>query len=437
MQAQIQKEEQNSLKKNNYYILNFNEKISYFISNIISIYKKNKEILINTIFFDEESLNLIFISFLESTYYLTVIPVSPSMNKLLELPIVFPKKEEFSLKNMILSEDKKHIVLLNYESNKLFIIFDYFQKINLYDKIVLENSYSNKKYKIIDIKFNYNIPPKINKVDDSLVDKEIDIILYGIKCNNKNLSIFNSKYLNQEFNIFFNEPYINFQFVNNSNSKGYDLYIMNSFGNFLLVKDIHDIKNIPKSDKSELFQKIKIYNKIVQNINTIPILSKIEYIQFYFQPQNSANDKIQVKNIAIVIRLNTNTFEIGALVNNKLFLFKKYCFDDTNNSNNNKEEIKDIIPRKNYINQYLIKTNKSLYLLDVTSLDNLFIPLTGDYISKDQKKQEILLNINEMISNITLSKLLNLPLNQDNNYYSIIYNFFQGNIFFSRKYLFY
>ena len=301
MQAQIQKEEQNSLKKNNYYILNFNEKISYFISNIISIYKKNKEILINTIFFDEESLNLIFISFLESTYYLTVIPVSPSMNKLLELPIVFPKKEKFELKNMKLSEDKKHIVLFNDESNKLFIIFDYFQKINLNDEIILENSYSNKKCKIIDIKFNYNISPNINKVDDSLVDKESDIILYGIKCNNKNLTIFNSKYLNQEFNIFFNEPYINFQFVNNSNSKGYDLYIMNSFGNFLVVKDIHDIKNIPKSDKSELFQKIKIYNKIVQNINTIPILSKIEYINFYFQPQNSANDKTQVKNIALMI----------------------------------------------------------------------------------------------------------------------------------------
>jgi hypothetical protein len=162
-------------------------------------------------------------------------------------------------------------------------------------------------------------------------------------------------------------------------------------------------------------------------------LSKIEYIQFYFQPQNSANDKIQVKNIAIVLRLNTNTFEIGALVNNKLFLFKKYCFDDTNNSNNNKEEIKDIIPRKNYINQYLIKSNKSLYLLDITSLDNLSVPLTGDYISKDQKKQDILLNINELISNITLSKLLNLPLKQDNNYYSIIYNFFQGNIFFIKK----
>ena len=350
------------------------------------------------------------------------------MNKLLELPIVLPENEKFSFKNMKLSEDKKHIVLFNDGSNKLFIIFDYLQEINLYDKIVLENSYSNKEYKIIDIKFNCNnISPKINKSDDSLIDNESDIILYGIKCNNENLSLFNSKYLNREFNIFFNEPYIDFQLVFNSNSRGYDLYIMNSFGNFLIAKDINDIKNIPKSDKSELFQKIKLYDKIIQNIKVAPILSKIKYIKFYFQPQNS------VKNIATVIRLNINTLEIGAIVNNKLFLFKKYCFNDSSISNNDREEIKDIIPRKNYINQYLIKSNKNLYLLDATSLDNLCIPLTGDYISKDQKKQDILLNINEMISNITISKLLNFPLNQDNKYYSIIYNFYQGSIFFIKK----
>ena len=428
MQAQIQKEEQNSLTKYNYYILNYNEKISHFISNIISIYQKNKEVLIDTIFFDEESLNLIFISFLKKNFYLTVIPVSPSMNKLLELPIELPEDEKFLFKNMKLSEDKKHIVLLNDGSNKLFIIFDYFQKINLYDKIVLENSYSNKEYKIIDIKFNCNnISPKINKSDDSLIDNESDIILYGIKCNNENLSLFNSKYLNREFIIFFNEPYIDFQLIFNSNSRGYDLYIMNSFGNFLVAKDINDINNIPKSDKSELFQKIKLYDKIIQNINVAPILSKIEYIKFCFQPQNS------VKNIATVIRLSINTLEIGSIVNNKLFLFKKYCFNNSSISNNDREEIKDIIPRRNYINQYLIKSNKSLYLLDVTSLDNLCIPLTGDYISKDQKKQDILLNINEMISNITISKLLNFPLNQDNKYYSIIYNFYQGSIFFIKK----
>ena len=434
MQAQNQNEEQDNLTKYNYYNLNYNEKISNFISNIINIYKKNKEILIKTIFLDEESLNLILISFLKGTYYLTVIPVSPPMNKLLELPIVLPEKVKFSFKNMKLSEDKKHIVLLNDENDKLFIIFNFFQKINLYDKIVLENSYSNKKYKIIDIKFNYNnISSKINKKDDSLVDNENEFILYGIKCNNENLSIFNSKYLNQEFNIFFDEPYIDFQFVYNSNSRGYDLFIMNSFGNFLVAKDIHDIKNIPKSDKSELFKKIKIYDKIIQNINTVPKLSKIEYKKFYFQPQNYTYDKIEVKNIEMVIRLNINTLEIGALVNNKLFLFKKYCFDDNKKNNKDKEEIKDIIPRKNYINQYLIKSNKSLYLLDVTSLDSLCIPLTGDFISKDQKKQDILLNTNEIISNITLSKLLNLPLNQNNNLYSIIYNFYQGNIFFIKK----
>jgi len=430
MQAQNQNEEQDNLTKYNYYNLNYNEKISNFISNIINIYKKNKEILIKTIFLDEESLNLILISFLKGTYYLTVIPVSPPMNKLLELPIVLPEKVKFSFKDMKLSEDKKHIILLNDENDKLFIIFNFFQKINLYDKIVLENSFSNKKYKIIDIKFNYN---KINKNDDSLVDNEDEFILYGIKCNDENLSIFNTKYLNQEFNIFFNEPYIDFQFVYNSNSRGYDLFIMNSFGNFLVAKDIHDIKNIPKSDKSELFKKIKIYDKIIQNINTVPKLSKIEYKKFYFQPQNYTYDKIEVKNIEMVIRLNISTLEIGALVNNKLFLFKKYCFDDNKKNNKDKEEIKDIIPRKNYINQYLIKSNKSLYLLDVTSLDSLCIPLTGDFISKDQKKQDILLNINDIISNITLSKLLNLPLNQDNNYYSIIYNFYQGNIFFIKK----
>ena len=422
MQGEIQQEQPIMNNLNNYYFLNYNEKLSLFISNIIESYKNNKnmDISISSIFLDDELLNLIFVSLSKNTIYLNIIQVSQLENKFKEIELVIPENIKFNFGNIKLSEDKKHLVLFNVEKNKIFIIYDYYKKINLVNKIELDNFYENKKDKIIDIKFNKTI---INN----------DIILYGINCDNFNLSIFSNKYINKEFKISFNEPYIDFQFVNNLNSS--DLYIMNSYGNITFIKNINDIKNIPKSSNSDLFQKIKIYDKIVHNINIFPQISKCEYIKFYFQSQNDLNEKIKnIQNILCAIRITPFILEIGALINNKLFLFKKYCFNSNYIDNDNQNEIiNEIIQRYNYSNQYLIMSDKNLYLLDISNFFNLSLPLMDNYSNNEQKKQDILIIINEIISKITLSKLLILPLEKNKNIFSITYNFLKGNIFFIKK----
>ena len=430
------KQNENSKPINNYYILKYNENLSSFISNEIELYKKNKnkEIFINSIFFNEELLNLIFISYSNNTYYLTSISVTSQENKIKEIQLTIPAGIFFKFAGHIqLSEDQKHIVLFNEEKNKLFIIFNYIQKINLNNNIILDNYYENKDNNIINIKFN-NTNLSVNK-DKSLIDK--DLIIYGINCINNKLSLFSNKYLNKEFQIYFNEPFIDFQILNNDMG-GYDLYIMSFYGNFKYIKNINDSNNIPKSDKSEFFQKIKIYNKIVYNINNSPFLFKNEFIKFNMQTQTNINENIEgYSNIISALRCSKNMIDIGVLINGKLFIIKKYYLgkEEEQDSTSNEEIINDIIPINNIINKYIIKTNNNIYFLDIPSLFNLCLVLTGknnDDNNSEQTKQELLLSINEIISKINLRIILKLPSNK-NNTPPIIYNFYKGSILFIKK----
>ena len=418
--------EDNINNRNNYYFLKCNENLSSFISNIIDFYRKNKnkDIFINSIFFNEEMLYLIFISFSNQKYYLTFIPVTSQDTKIKEIELIFPKKCIFKYERIQLSEDKNHLILFNIEKNKIFILFNYAKRFNLEDKILLDNYYENLKNKIIDVKFNYH--NSSTDKDNSTYQK--DLIIYGINCNNSNLSLFNNDYLNKEFQIYFNEPFMDFQFVNNS-SGGYDLYIMNSYGNIRFIKNIQDIKNIPKSDKNELIQKVKIYDRIVHNISNCPMLLKNEFIKFYFQPQNNINETIKKEtNIISILRMSSDILDIGVLINGKLFLIKKYYLDKEKDDKD-KENFNSIIPINNYLNKYLIISNNTIYLLDIPSLFNLYLPLSeNNSYNEEQKKQSILLIINEIISKMTLSVVLQLPLKNDINF-SINYNFYQGSIF--------
>ena len=432
-----QKQNGNSNSINNYYILKYNENLSTFISNEIELYKKNKnkEILKNSIFFNEELLNLIFISYSNNSYFLTAISVTSQENKIKEIQLIIPKGILFKFGgNIELSEDEKHIVIFNEEKNKLFIIFNYIQKINLNEKIILDNYYENKEDNIINIKFN-NLNLQNDGEKSLIIDK--DIIVYGINCTNNNLSLFNNKYLNKEFQIYFNEPFIDFQIINNDIG-GYDLYIMGSYGNFKFIKNINDFNNIPKSDKSELFQKIKIYNKIAYNINNSPYLFKNEYIKFNIQIQNNINEKIEgYQNIINVLRCSKNMVDIGVLINGKLFIIKKYYLgkeEENDDDSNNEEVISDIIPINNIINKYIIKTNYNIYFLDIPSLFNLCLILKGKNNDKnpEQTKQELLFLINEIISKINLRIILKLSSNK-NNIPSIIYNFYKGSILFIKE----
>ena len=317
MESIISSEQENhySNTKNNHYFLKYNENLSNFISNTIEYYKKNKnkEIFMNSIFFNDDSLYLIFISYSDASNYLTIIQVTSQENNIKEIELIVLKGKIFMFGSLKLSEDKKHLVLFNKERNKIFIIFNYIQAIKINNKIILENYYENEKNNISDIKFNSSLE------QNSLIDK--DLILYGIYCDNNNLFLFNNKILNKKFQIYFNEPFLDFQIISNING-GYDLYIMNYFGNFKYIKNINDIKNIPKSDKCELFQKIKIYDKIAYNINNYPMILNNKFIKCYFQPQNNLNEKIMKSiNIAIVLRAGFNILDIGVLINNNIFIY--------------------------------------------------------------------------------------------------------------------
>ena len=431
-----EKQNENSNSINNNYILKFNENLSSFISNEIESYKKNKkkEIFINSIFFNEELLNLIFISCSNNSYFLTLISVTSQDNKIKEIELIIPKDIFFKYGgNIKLSEDQKHIVLFNEEKNKLFIIFNYIQKINLNEKIILENYYENKeKNSFINIKFN-NTNLKNDK-DKSLIDK--DLIIYGINCTNNKLSLFNNKYLNKEFQIYFNEPFIDFHIINNDKG-GYDLYIMNTCGNLKYVKNINDSNNIVKSDKSVLFQKIKIYNKIAHNINNSPFLHNNEHIKFYLQNQNNLNEKIEgYNNTYNVLRCSKNIIDIGILINGKLFVIKKYFLEkeEKGNDNGKEEIIEKIIPVGGILNKYIIKTNNNIYFIDIPSLFNLWLVFKGknNDNNPEQVKQELLFSINEIISQINLGIILKLPSNK-NTIPSIIYNFYKGSILFIKR----
>ena len=406
----------------NHYFLKFNENLSIFISNLIDNYKrvKKKEIFINSLFFNDESLYLFFISYSNFKYYLTIIHVTSQEDNLKEIELIIQKQIIFKYGNIKLSEDKKHLVLFNDQRNKVFIIFNYIQTIKINDKIILDNYYENNKHKIIDIKFNLSFEAQ-NSIDKN-------IILYGIYCNNDYLSLFNNKVLNKEFQIFFNEPFLDFQIINNING-GYDLFIMNYYGNFKYIKNIDDINNIPKSDKSELFQKIKIYDKIAYNINNCSMLLNNKFIKFYFLPQNVINDKTMKSiNIVTSLRATSNTLDIGVLINNNLFIIKKYNLSNKENDDINKEKLDEIMLFNNLLNKFIIKSNYGIYFLDIPYLLNLGLVLKeNNSDNNEQMKQEMLLTINEIISHISLSKVLNLQLKNNNNI-SIIYNFYGGSI---------
>ena len=426
MESIISSEQENYYPKtqNNHYFLKYNENLSNFISNTIEYYKKNKnkEIFMNSIFFNDDSLYLIFISYSDASNYLTIIQVTSQENNIKEIELIVPKGKIFMFGSLKLSEDKKHLVLFNKDRNKIFIIFNYIQAIKINNKIILENYYENEKNNISDIKFNSSLE------QNSLIDK--DLILYGIYCDNNNLFLFNNKVLNKKFQIYFNEPFLDFQIISNING-GYDLYIMNYFGNFKYIKNINDIKNIPKSDKCELFQKIKIYGKIAYNINNYPMILNNKFIKCYFQPQNNLNEKIMKSiNIAIVLRATFNILDIGVLINNNIFIYKKYYLNEKEKEkdNINEEKIEEIMSLNNILNKFIIKSNLSIYVLDIPNLLNLCLILNKNNSENDEQiKQEMLLEINDIISKISLSMVLKLPLN--NNNITIIYNFYRGSIF--------
>ena len=58
-----------------------------------------------------------------------------------------------------------------------------------------------------------------------------------------------------------NESIVDFQIIKKGNE--YDLFLFEKTGNFKVIKNIEDINNIPKSDKSDLVQKIEIYDTIL------------------------------------------------------------------------------------------------------------------------------------------------------------------------------
>ena len=432
MKSEILSKEKNEnyIFQKNYYFLKYNETLSSYISNEIDVYRKDKrkEIFQNSIFFNEELLYLIFISYSKEKYYLIVIDLTSQGNKTKEIELNISIKNFFDFGNIELSKDEKHLVLLNREKTKLFIIFNYAKEIEMKEKIILENYYENTENTIKDIKFN-NTPSK-NR-ENSLLNE--DIILYGINCTYNNLSLFSNKFLNREFQINFNEPFIDFQIVKNEMG-GEDLYIMNSFGNFKCLKNINDIKNIPKSDESQFFQKIKIYNKIAYNINNYQKIIKNEFIKFYFQVQSNVDKKMdKFKSMINVIRCTKRVIDISILTGDKIFVIKRYCLDEEEECGNNEENISKIFPINNICNVFIIKSNKNIYLLDVPNLVNIgLISNWKGNENVEKKKQEVLIEINEIISKTNLSIVLKLSTSK-NNIPSIIYNFYRSNILCIKK----
>jgi hypothetical protein len=122
-----------------------------------------------------------------------------------------------------------------------------------------------------------------------------------------------------------------------------------------------------------------------------------------------------------VIRTLNNSIDIGILFNNKLYVIKKYNLDI-----NDEEIIEKIIPINNDLNKCLINTNKNIYLLDIPSLSELFLP----FALKENKcnSQYFILAINEIINKINFSLLLNLPSKFDNKFFAINYNFYNNNL---------
>ena len=399
----------------NYYYLKNNQKITQYISNIIESLVKTRQnqILLPTPIFireDNSSFITLFFFLLSPFLYLLFISLANyNENKIKEVKIEFKREKNFSLGEVILSFDKRHMIFLNEDKNKAFILLNFVDEIILNNKDSIElkdnNYFEIDKGKILEIKFN-----KIEDIDD--------IVLYAIYCDNNILSIFNNKYINKEFSIFLNTPLTDFQIVKKAKNQ-YDLFILDISGNFRYIKNIQDIKNIPKSDDNKLMLKIDIYDKIPKNINNTDIenMYKKCYIQNIVLENNSNNN-----DIIFVIRTTKNSFEVGILINEKIYIIKKYNFEI-----NEKENIDEIIPINNELGKNLIKTDKNIYLLDLPSLSSLFLPLFSDKNTQN-KKEDILLIINEILKRINLSLILKLPSKLDKKNFAINYNFYNNNL---------
>ena len=400
----------------NYYYLKNNQKITQYISNIIESLVKTRQnqILLPTPIFIRED-NSSFITLFSQPkspflYLLFISLANYNENKIKEVKIEFKREKNFSLGEVILSFDKRHMIFLNEDKNKAFILLNFVDEIILNNKDSIElkdnNYFEIEKGKILEIKFN-----KIEDIDD--------IVLYAIYCDNNILSIFNNKYINKEFSIFLNTPLTDFQIVKKAKNQ-YDLFILDISGNFRYIKNIQDIKNIPKSDDNKLMLKIDIYDKIPKNINNTDIenMYKKCYIQNIALENNSNNNN----DIIFVIRTTKNSFEVGILINEKIYIIKKYNFEI-----NEKENIDEIIPINNELGKNLIKTDKNIYLLDLPSLSSLFLPLFSDKNTQN-KKEDILLIINEILKRINLSLILKLPSKLDKKNFAINYNFYNNNL---------
>ena len=400
----------------NYYYLKNNQKITQYISNIIESLVKTRQnqILLPTPIFIRED-NSSFITLFSQPkspflYLLFISLANYNENKIKEVKIEFKREKNFSLGEVILSFDKRHMIFLNEDKNKAFILLNFVDEIILNNKDSIElkdnNYFEIDKGKILEIKFN-----KIEDIDD--------IVLYAIYCDNNILSIFNNKYINKEFSIFLNTPLTDFQIVKKAKNQ-YDLFILDISGNFRYIKNIQDIKNIPKSDDNKLMLKIDIYDKIPKNINNTDIenMYKKCYIQNIALENNSNNNN----DIIFVIRTTKNSFEVGILINEKIYIIKKYNFEI-----NEKENIDEIIPLNNEFGKNLIKTDKNIYLLDLPSLSSLFLPLFSDKNTQN-KKEDILLIINEILKRINLSLILKLPSKLDKKNFAINYNFYNNNL---------
>ena len=396
----------------NYFYLKNNQKLSQYISQTLESYIKNTQLKIlplAPIFIREDNSLLInFFTNLNSNYlYIVFISLTnTSENKYKEIKIELKNEKNFIFKDIILSNNKKHLIILNENRKKAYIIPNFIEHLIIEKNDVIElkenNYFEVEKGKIINIKFN-------NEENDE------NIIIYGIYTDLNILYIFNNKYINKNFEIFFEKSLTDFQIIK-KNKNNYDLFLFDIKGNIRYIKNIENAENIPKSDKSNFIINIDIYDKILTNINDINNIN--EYKKFYIQKYHIINNIY----IAPLIRTTDNILDISILFNDKIFIIKKYNLNE-----GDEEKIDKILPINNEPNKLLIKSNKNVYLLDIPSLSIFFLFLSSK--EKKNNTNDILLILKEIISKINLNLLLKLPSqSQDLFNFAINFNFYNSNI---------
>jgi len=396
----------------NYFYLKNNQKLSQYISQTLESYIKNTQLKIlplAPIFIREDNSLLInFFTNLNSNYlYIVFISLTnTSENKYKEIKIELKNDKNFIFKDIILSNNKKHLIILNENRKKAYIIPNFIEHLIIEKNDVIElkenNYFEVEKGKIINIKFN-------NEENDE------NIIIYGIYTDLNILYIFNNKYINKNFEIFFEKSLTDFQIIK-KNENNYDLFLFDIKGNIRYIKNIENAENIPKSDKSNFIINIDIYDKILTNINDINNIN--EYKKFYIQKYYIINNIY----IAPLIRTTDNILDISILFNDKIFIIKKYNLNE-----GDEEKIDKILPINNEPNKLLIKSNKNVYLLDIPSLSIFFLFLSSK--EKKNNTNDILLILKEIISKINLNLLLKLPSqSQDLFNFAINFNFYNSNI---------